>query len=133
MEPVTHPRTAIVIPLLIIALGVGWLLNAMEYLPKVDWIWTLGLGAVGVVTLAVGKRLTRDRFVVGVWLVVASVLSVLRQREKLEFKYELPILVILIGVLLLIAHFIGLPRPDWAEAASRAGSGSGDPTSSRQN
>ena len=49
-----------VIPILVIVVGVGWLLNVQGVIPRVDWIWTCALGAVGVLTLAVGglDRLT---------------------------------------------------------------------------
>lgn len=32
-----------VVPILVILLGVTWMLNVLEIIPGVDWMWTLGL------------------------------------------------------------------------------------------
>jgi hypothetical protein len=107
-------RTAVVIPLLIMALGVGWLLNVLRVMVTVDWVWTLGLAAVGILSLAT-TRLTRNSFVIGTFLITASVLSVLRQTNVINFDIEVPVLVIVFGGLLLLAHLLRLPLPAWAE------------------
>jgi len=109
-------RTAVVIPLLIIALGIGWLLNVLHVMVRVDWVWTLALAAVGILSLATG-RLTRNSFVTGAFLLTASVLSVLRQTQVINLDIEVPVLVIVFGGLLLLAHLLRLPLPTWAEAA----------------
>ena len=63
---------SIVISLVTIALGTAWLLNTLDIIPGVNWIWTVGLGLAGVLLLAMGgvNRLT---IVTGPFLVVASV------------------------------------------------------------
>jgi len=43
-----------VVPILVIVAGITWLLNILEVIPGVDWVWTIGLGAVGVLMLVVG-------------------------------------------------------------------------------
>lgn len=100
-----------IVPILIIVVGIGWLLNVDEIIPKVDWIWTCALAAVGILTLAVGgfDRLT---FVVGPFLIIASICSILRQTGRLSLDTEIPILTIVLGVLLLLGHILRLPIPE---------------------
>src|SRR5437763_8461457 len=101
-------RKAVIVPLLIVGLGVAWLLNVLEVMRAVDWVWTLGLALVGVVVLVTGK-LTRQGFVVGIFLLAASVLSLLRQTGRLRMDIEVPVLVIILRLLLLCAHLLRLP------------------------
>lgn len=100
----------ILIALLIIAIGAAWLLNTLHFIAGVDWIWTVALGAAGVITIAWGK-LNKLSFVVGCFLVIGSVFSVLRQVGAVRVEVEVPILVIIFGVLFLIAQFPFLPLP----------------------
>ncbi len=46
-------KASIAFPILIIAIGIGWLLTTHNLLPGVDWIWILNLGVLGGLTLAV--------------------------------------------------------------------------------
>ena len=101
-------KPAIAISLLIIALGVGALLNTMKVIHGVDWIWVSGLGVSGILLLALA-RLDRFNFVVGTTLIIASILSLLRQTQVLSVNIEAPVLFICIGVLLLFSHLLRLP------------------------
>ena len=104
-------RKRFVVPILVILLGITWLLNVLNIIPGVDWIWTVGLAAVGILTLAVGgvNKLT---VVTGSFFMVASVCSILRQTGRLEIDREVPILTIVLGCLLLLVQFINLPLPE---------------------
>ena len=62
----------LVVPVLVIVLGVTWLLNILNVLPGIDWIWTVGLAAVGVNTLLVGG-INKLTVVVGPFLMVGSI------------------------------------------------------------
>jgi hypothetical protein len=53
--------------------------------------------------------------VVGPFFIITACLSVLRQAGRLSLDVEIPILVILAGVLLLIARWPAIPIPDWIE------------------
>jgi hypothetical protein len=101
----------LVVPVLVTVLGVTWLLNVLNVLPRVDWIYTVGLAAVGVLTLLVGgvNKLTA---VVGPFLMVASICSLLRQLDALPVDREVPILTIVLGILMLIAQVLSLPLPE---------------------
>ena len=102
----------LVIPVLIIVVGLGWLLTAQGVDPSINWVWTLALGVIGVLTFVV-SGFDNVTVVVGPFFLLASVLSVLRQTGNLRLDIEVPVLVISIGVLLLVAQFPGIPKPAW--------------------
>lgn len=100
---------SIAVALLVIAVGTAWLLNTLEIIPGVNWIWTAGLAAGGVLMLMLGG-LNKLTFVVGPFLIIASIFSLLRQRGTIDIDQEVPYLVIALGVLLLLAALSNLPR-----------------------
>jgi hypothetical protein len=106
-------RAPLVIPILIIAVGVGWLLTAQGFGPGINWVWALGLGVIGILTFVVSKGVDKVSIVVGPFFLLASLLSVLRQSGQLSLDIEVPVLVISIGVLLLVAHWPAIPKPGW--------------------
>jgi len=97
-----------IVPVLLVFVGVGWLLNTLDVVPGVNWAYTLGVGAVGAVILLQG--LNRFSFVVGTFLIVGAFCSYLRQTGHLKVEIQVPIMVILVGVLMLVAHYAGLPQ-----------------------
>ena len=98
----------IVVPVLILAIGVGWLLKSLGVIPGVDWAWSLGLGVAGLLWL-VCSGINKFTVVVGPFLLAASVLSIARQTGYLEFKTEVPMLVIALGALSLVSRLLNLP------------------------
>ena len=98
------------VPILIILVGTAWLLNVLDIIPGVDWVWPIGLAAAGIVTVARGG-INRHTIVIGPFLIAASVCSVLRQTHRLPADREVPILIIVLGVLLLLACLLRLPPP----------------------
>ena len=101
-----------VVPILVIALGVAWLLNVKNILPEVNWIWTIGLGVSGVVLLVI-EKINKFNFLVGVFLIIASVFSILRQTGKINPNVEVPTLCIIFGILMLIVQILNLQNPSW--------------------
>ena len=97
-----------IVPVLLVALGAGWLLNTLEILPGVNWAYILCVGALGVVILLQG--INKLSFVVGLFLVIGSVAAYLRQGGYLSLNVELPGMVIVLGALMLIAHAARLPN-----------------------
>lgn len=107
-----HSKRIFLIALLFILFGLGWLLNVMQVVADIDWVWTLGLAWVGfMVFILLG--VDKVTFVAGSLLLVMSFFSVMRQTGKLPINYEVPILTILAGVLILVSHLAPLPRPKW--------------------
>ncbi len=105
-------KKSLILPLLLIAVGAGWLLSALGVAPSIDWIWTLGLAVVGLLTLAI-SGIDKFSIVVGPFFFIASGLSILRQSDRLPLEVEVPILVILAGILMLIARLPVVPIPSW--------------------
>lgn len=101
----------LVVPILTIIVGITWLLNVLHIMPEVDWIWTVGLAAAGIVSIALGG-LNKVTIVAGPFLIIASVCSLLRQTHRLPVDREVPILVIILGVLMAISTVSRLPVPD---------------------
>jgi hypothetical protein len=105
-------RVPLVFPLLVIVVGVGWLLTAQGIAPGINWVWTLGLGVIGLLAVLV-SGIDKVSVVLGPFFILASFLSVARQQGYLKLDTEVPILVISIGVLLLIARLPAIPAPKW--------------------
>ena len=102
----------IVVPCLIMTIVVGWLLTVKGVVPGVDWVWVLGLGIAGSLVLVVGG-IDKVTVVVGPFLLMATVFSVLRQTGRLSVDTEVPLLVIAIGGLMLFGHLAPVPPPAW--------------------
>ena len=100
---------SIAVSLMVIVVGAAWLLNTLDIIPGVNWIWTAGLAAAGALMLMLGG-MNRLTVVVGPFLMIASVFSLLRQRGTIDTDQEVPYLVISLGVLLLMSAMSNLPR-----------------------
>ena len=97
-------------PMLVILVGLAWCLNILNVLPKVDWVWTIGLAAAGIAALVSGmNRLT---VVVGPFLLLASISSVLRQTGHLPVNLEAPILTMVFGALWTVATAMQVRVPE---------------------
>lgn len=102
----------LIVPILLITLGVGWLLTTLGVVPQVDWVWTLGVALVGILTFALGG-FDKVTVVVGTFFLFASVLSILRQTGRIAINIEIPVLVITAGILILVAQVKAIPAPSW--------------------
>lgn len=105
-------KTGIASAIAIMTLGIAWLLNNVGILPAVEWIWTLGLAITGILTIAIAG-LDKGTVVVGPFLIIGSFFSILRQTGNISINYEIPILVIIFGLLLLVAILSRLKNPKW--------------------
>ncbi|MCP3903527.1 MAG: hypothetical protein GY715_07805 [Planctomycetes bacterium] len=108
----TKRKSSVVVPAIMIAVGTGWLLTNHDVIPGVNWIWVLGLAIAGILTLAIGG-LDKATVVVGPFLIICTVLSILRQTQRISVDTEVPALVIVAGALMLVAHMLPLPAPKW--------------------
>jgi hypothetical protein len=102
----------LVVPILLITLGIGWLLTTLGVVPQIDWVWTLGVALVGILAFAIGG-FDKVTVVVGPFFLLASFLSILRQAGRLRIDIEIPILVIAAGLLLIVARLPVIPIPQW--------------------
>jgi len=108
-----NSRTRLIMPILIIVVGVGWLLSDEGICPDINWVWTLGLGVIGILTVVVSKGFDKASVVIGPSFLLASLLSMLRQTGRMSLDIEVPILVIGIGALSLLAQLPAIPTPGW--------------------
>jgi hypothetical protein len=106
-----HKQT-LLFPILLITVGIGWLLSTLGYAPDIDWIWTFGLAVIGLLAFAL-NGINKVTVVIGPFFILASGLSILRQTDRLHFNVELPIFVIVLGILLIIARLPVIPVPKW--------------------
>lgn len=111
-----NKRRAIVIPILLIVLGTGWLLTVRGFMPGVNWVWIAGLGVTGLLVMLVAG-FDKITLVVGPFLIVCSVMSILRQSGKLDVETEIPVLTILFGALMLGVQLLPVPNPKWMNDA----------------
>jgi hypothetical protein len=107
-----RPRSRIAAPILVTAVGLGWLLTAQGIIPGVQWAWVLGLAALGAVVLFV-EGANKFSFVVGPSLIVGALLSILRQAGILGVDTEVPLLTITVGGLWTLIYLVPLPHPSW--------------------
>jgi len=105
-------KMSVIIPILMITVGIGWLLTVHQVMPGVDWVWILGLAVVGILAMVVGG-INKVTLVVGPFLLICTVTSLLRQTGRLPVDTEVPSLVILAGLLGLAVRFLPVPPPDW--------------------
>lgn len=105
-------RTSLVLGVLLIAVGGGWLLGSLGFIPTVDWAWSLGLAFVGVLAIVL-SGFDKVSFVIAGFFGLASVLSVLRQMGGVKVDVEVPVLVLASGVLLIAARSEAIPLPRW--------------------
>jgi hypothetical protein len=103
---------SLVVPVLLIMLGTGWLLTTLGIAPPIDWVWTLGIAFTGILVFVL-SGFNKVSVAVGPFFLLASGLSVLRQTGRLSIELEVPILVIAAGVLMLVAHSRSIPSPHW--------------------
>lgn len=109
-----NDQKTIILPILLITVGTGWLLTTLGIAPDINWVWTLGIAICGVATF-VACGFDKFSFVVGTFFVVTSLLSVVRQSGRLSFDNEVPILVIVLGLLMLVARSSAIPVPTWID------------------
>ena len=110
MDSSGTPKRGIMLPMLVIALGAGWLLIELGVLPQVNWAWVFLLGGAGIAVL-IAAPLDQITIIVGPFLIIASVMSILRQLGRLSAEVEVPALVIVVGVLMLSGRLLRLPEP----------------------
>ena len=89
----------LVVPILVVVFGLCWLMAEMKLFDVGHMMWTLGLLASGVLLLTyVG--ISKSTFVIGSMLIIGSGLSLLRYNGIITLERELPMLVIIFGVLM---------------------------------
>jgi len=115
-KPFASSRSAIG-PIVLLIIGVLILMGQFGIMPRLPTLWTGGLAGCGILTF-VFNGFNKSTLVIGSFLLVAAVMSVLRTNKILEIENEIPIIFIVLGVLMLVARSASIP-----EAPSRSGKG----------
>jgi hypothetical protein len=95
----TSAMSRFVVPALVVLLGILWMLDVLGYFPRLGLMWVVGLAGVGIGIFA-SRGFNKDSFPWGAFFFACAGCSVLRQLDILDFKVELPLLVVILGVLL---------------------------------
>ena len=103
------PTKKYLVPFIIIAVGLGWLLERLGIVSSWELLWTVGLAAAGMYLIAV-SGFNRDTFLPSVFLLVCSFFSLLRSLGYLRVNFEIPLLVIIFGVLMAIRNSDVIPE-----------------------
>ena len=115
-----HHSKRFIVPVMILTLGIGHLLNIKGFIPQVDWLWTGSLGVAGLMLLVLGKR-DKMTYTLGPWLIVAAASSIMRELDRIDISTEAPVLVIALGVFLLISEMLKLPNPEYLKNPDKDG------------
>ena len=97
------------LPVVLIVLGVAWLLNSLDWLPEVHWLWILGLAGAGIAILAL-DGITKSSVVCGPLLILAGMLSFCRQYYGLGWGFIVPIMLIAAGIFMLVSRSPAIPE-----------------------
>ncbi|WP_292934481.1 hypothetical protein [Noviherbaspirillum sp.] len=96
-------------PVTLIVLGLTWLLNSLDWLPDVHWLWILGLAGAGVAILVL-DGVTKSSIVAGPMLILAGLLSFFRLYHGLSWRFIIPIMLIAAGTFMLAARSPSIPE-----------------------
>ena len=88
-----------IIPALVVGFGIIWMLDVLGKTPPLGMVWILGLAGIGVAVFA-SRGFNTETFPWGTFFLACAGFSLLRQLDVVDFKVELPLLVITLGVLL---------------------------------
>lgn len=96
-------------PVVLIVLGLAWLLNSLDWLPDIYWLWILGLAGAGVAILML-DGITKSSIVAGPMLILAGLLSFARQYYGLQWRFIIPVMLIAAGTFMLVARSPSIPE-----------------------
>jgi hypothetical protein len=105
-------RASVIAPLLLTAVGAGWLLTTQGVIPGVQWAWVLVLAVLGALVLLI-NGVDKVSIVIGPSLMAGALLSILRQTGRINIDTEIPVLAIVVGALWTVSHWLPLPLPSW--------------------
>ncbi len=115
MSPSRQPLAGAIV---LMVLSGCWLLSRLDVLPGIEWGAMLAIGGLGLLTLAVGT-IDRQTFVMGFFLLIASMVSVLRHTGHLNSDLALPALMTSLALLLIVSQAIPNPTSPWQRERRR--------------
>jgi hypothetical protein len=97
------------LPVTLIVVGLGWLLWEFRLFPDVDWIIGIGFIVGGIAVLAL-DGLNKNSVVVGPFLVAIGLAWLAHDRYGTQWRYIVPVMLVLLGALMLIARSPRVPE-----------------------
>jgi len=97
------------LPVVLIVLGLTWLLNSLDWLPDIHWLWIIGLAGAGTAILVL-DGITKSSVVAGPLLILAGILSFFRQYYGLGWRFIIPVMLIAAGTFMLVARSPSIPE-----------------------
>lgn len=97
------------LPIALLLLGVAWLLDSLDWLPSIRWVWVFGLIAAGAGILLL-DGITKSSLVAGALLIGAGVMAFFHQFHGLGWRFIIPVMLIVTGGAQLIARSSAIPE-----------------------
>ena len=106
------------LPVTLIVVGLVWLAWQFRIFPDIDWIIAAGLVAGGIAVL-VFDGVTKSSVVIGPFLMATGGAWALHEFQRVEWKYLIPTLLVVLGALMLVARNPGIPEGKGQKADGR--------------
>ena len=97
------------LPVTLIAVGLGWLLWQFRLFPDVDWVISIAFIAAGVAVLVV-DGFNKNSVVVGPFLIAIGIAWLLHDRYDTQWRFIVPVMLVLLGALMLVARSPKVPE-----------------------
>ncbi|QLG87323.1 hypothetical protein HQ393_03115 [Chitinibacter bivalviorum] len=103
-------RGGVWLPVALIVIGSGWLMHRLEIFPSVNWIVILALLVSGFAVLLL-EGINKSSIVIGPMLIAGGVTTFFQQQYDLARSVQIPLLLILCGLLMLLARSNKIAEP----------------------
>lgn len=97
------------LPVTLIVVGIGWLLWEFRLFPDVDWIIGLGFIVAGIAVVAI-DGINKNSVVIGPFLIAVGLAWLAHDRFGTHWRYIIPLMLVLLGLLMLIARSPRVPE-----------------------
>ena len=96
------------LPVTLIVVGLVWLAWQFRLFPDIDWIIAAGLVGGGIAVMAF-DGVTKSSVVIGPFLIATGAAWALHEFQRVDWKYLIPVLLVVLGSLMLVARNPGIP------------------------
>ena len=97
------------LPVTLIVVGLVWLAWQFRLFPDIDWVIAAGL-IVGGVAVMVFDGITKSSVVIGPFLMATGAAWALHEFQRVEWKFLVPALLVVLGTLMLVARNPNIPE-----------------------
>jgi len=97
------------LPVTLIVVGLVWLAWQFRLFPDIDWVIAAGLVAGGIAVM-IFDGVTKSSVVIGPFLMATGAAWALHELQRVEWKFLIPGLLVVLGTLMLVARRPGIPE-----------------------